>query len=82
MEIDVYVGQIVLFPYNFIPSGWMACEGQLLAIGSYQVLYSLIGHQYGGDGINTFALPDLSSAAPLPGMRYCIALLGVYPARD
>ncbi len=54
-----YVGEIRVFAGNFAPSGWMFCEGQLLAIAQNDVLFQLIGTTYGGDGQSTFALPDL-----------------------
>ncbi len=54
-----YVGQLLLVPYNFAPAGWMFCQGQLLPISEYDVLFNLIGTTYGGDGQSTFALPDL-----------------------
>src|SRR5512136_2572601 len=54
-----YVGEIRMFAGNFAPQGWMFCEGQLLPISQYDALFNLIGTTYGGDGINTFALPDL-----------------------
>ena len=68
-----YVGEIRLFPYNFAPNGWFDCDGRLLPISEYDVLYSLVGTVYGGDGVNTFALPDLRGRVPIhqgtgPGM--------------
>lgn len=54
-----YLGEIKLFAGNFPIRGWMFCNGQLLAISQYDALYFLIGTTYGGDGVNTFALPDL-----------------------
>jgi microcystin-dependent protein len=54
-----YVGQIEAFPYGFAPRGWQTCQGQLLPINQYQALFSLLGTTYGGNGIQTFALPDL-----------------------
>jgi len=54
-----YVGQIMLWGGNFAPVGWLACEGQLLPIEEYQVLFVIIGTTYGGDGMQTFALPDM-----------------------
>lgn len=79
--METFIGTIALFPYSFIPAGWLECSGQILPIEEYQVLYSLIGTQYGGDGRHAFLLPDLSSAAPAPGLKYCIAMEGIYPAR-
>ena len=60
-----YVGEIRLLPFNFEPSGWAFCNGQLLSISENDTLFSLIGTTYGGDGIATFALPDLRSRAPV-----------------
>lgn len=54
-----FVGQIDIVGFNFAPVGWAECEGQLLPISQYEALFSLIGTTYGGDGVNTFALPDL-----------------------
>lgn len=63
--MDEYVGIVKLFAGNFAPQGWFFCQGQLLSISQYQVLFSLLGTTYGGDGIQTFALPDLRSSVPL-----------------
>lgn len=54
-----YLGQIEAFPYNFAPNGWAFCAGQILPIAQYQALFALLGTTFGGNGINTFALPDL-----------------------
>jgi len=60
-----YVGEIRMFGGNFAPQGWMLCDGQLLPISEYEVLFNLIGTTYGGDGQSTFALPDLRSRIPI-----------------
>ena len=62
---DQCVGEIRMFGGNFAPEDWVLCNGQLLQITQYEVLYSLIGTTYGGDGIKTFAVPDLRSRIPL-----------------
>lgn len=54
-----YVGEIRMFAGNFAPSGWAACQGQLIPISQNDTLFNLIGTTYGGDGVNTFQLPDL-----------------------
>jgi microcystin-dependent protein len=56
-----------MFAGNFAPAGWMFCEGQLLAISDpdFNPLYTLIGTTYGGDGVTTFALPDLRGRLPI-----------------
>jgi microcystin-dependent protein len=54
-----YLGEIEIFSFNFAPRGWAQCNGQLLPINQNQALFSVLGTTYGGDGITTFALPDL-----------------------
>lgn len=56
---DPYVGEIRPFAGNFAPRGWSFCDGSLLAVSSNDVLFSLLGTAFGGDGRTTFALPDL-----------------------
>jgi microcystin-dependent protein len=60
-----YVGEIRMFGGNFAPAGWMMCEGQPLPIAENDVLFQLIGTTYGGDGEQTFNLPDLRGRIPL-----------------
>jgi microcystin-dependent protein len=60
-----YVGEIRMFGGNFPPSGWMLCQGQILAISEWETLFNLIGTTYGGDGTATFALPDLRGRVPV-----------------
>lgn len=60
-----YVGEIRMFAGNFAPNGWMFCEGQPLAISENEVLFQLIGTTYGGDGQETFNLPNLASRVPI-----------------
>lgn len=62
-----YVGEIRLFSYpnGRVPSGWFACDGSLKSIADYDVLFTLIGTTYGGDGVNTFAVPDLRGRVPV-----------------
>lgn len=59
-----YIGEIRMFAGNFAPVDWAFCNGQILAISQYEALFSLIGTTYGGDGQNTFALPNLQSRIP------------------
>jgi microcystin-dependent protein len=63
--MESYVGEIRLFPYNFAPLGWLDCDGQLLSIAQNETLYTLLGTTYGGDGVQTFGLPDLRGRVPL-----------------
>lgn len=60
-----YIGQIMLFAGTFAPVGWLLCNGQLLSIAEYQALYTIVGTTYGGDGIQTFALPNLQGRIAL-----------------
>jgi microcystin-dependent protein len=60
-----YIGEIRMFAGNFAPAGWAFCEGQLLPISENDALFTLIGTTYGGDGENTFALPDLRGRLPI-----------------
>lgn len=54
-----FVGEIMWVPYNFAPTGWALCNGQLLPISQNTALFSLLGTTYGGDGQSTFALPNM-----------------------
>jgi microcystin-dependent protein len=60
-----YVGQILIFGCNFAPAGWALCQGQLLPISENETLFNLIGTTYGGDGQETFGLPDLRGRVPV-----------------
>lgn len=63
--MDPYLGEIRMFAGNFAPQGWAKCDGQLLRIADYEVLFALIGTAYGGDGTTNFALPDLRGRIPI-----------------
>ena len=56
---EPFVGEIRTFGFNFAPSGWAMCNGQLMPISQNTALFSLLGTQYGGNGTTTFALPNL-----------------------
>ena len=74
---DPYIGEIRMFGGNFAPLGWLFCQGQLLPISQYDALFNLIGTTYGGDGQNTFALPDLQSRMPVhQGSGYTLGQAG------
>lgn len=60
-----FVGEIRMFAGNFAPNGWMFCEGATLPISENEVLFQLIGTTYGGDGEETFNLPNLASRIPI-----------------
>jgi len=64
-QVEPFLGQLMITPYNFAPRGWAMCNGQLLPINENTALFALLGTFYGGDGIRTFALPDLRGRAPI-----------------
>jgi microcystin-dependent protein len=57
--VDVFLGSLMLVGFNFAPTGFALCQGQLLSISQNTALFSLLGTTYGGDGRTTFALPNL-----------------------
>ena len=57
--MDEFIGTIQAFGFNFPPKGWSFCDGQIMSIANNSALYSLLGTTFGGDGVTTFALPDL-----------------------
>src|SRR5688572_16915190 len=60
-----FVAEIRMFGFNFPPTGWALCNGQLLPISQNTALFSLLGTFYGGDGKSTFALPNLQNSSPM-----------------
>lgn len=62
---EPFIGEIRCVGFNFAPRGWAHCNGQILSIAENTALFSLLGTMYGGNGQNTFALPDLSSRIPM-----------------
>jgi microcystin-dependent protein len=65
MPGDQYVSEIRLVSFTFAPQMWAPCDGRLLSVSQYPQLFSVIGTTYGGDGTNTFGLPDLRGRAPM-----------------
>jgi microcystin-dependent protein len=63
--MEAFIGSIILFAGNFAPNGWQLCQGQLLPISQNAALFSLLGTFYGGNGVSTFALPDLRGRVPV-----------------
>lgn len=57
--MDAFIGEVRAFPYTFAPEGWLLCDGTLYSINQYTPLYILLGTTYGGDGKNTFGVPNL-----------------------
>ena len=81
---DKYLGEIIVVAANFCPRGTLKADGSLLEIGKNSALFSLLGTMYGGDGRNTFALPDLRNklaAANGAALLHCIVTEGIYPSR-
>jgi microcystin-dependent protein len=60
-----FVAEIRIFPFNFPPTGWAFCEGQILPLSQNTALFSLLGTTYGGDGKSNFALPNLQGSVPV-----------------
>jgi microcystin-dependent protein len=60
-----FLGELRPFTFGFAPKGWSLCDGQLLPISQYNALFALLGTTYGGNGIQTFALPDLRGRVPM-----------------
>lgn len=60
---DQFLAEIRIVPFNFAPTGWATCDGQLLPIAQNTALFSLLGTTYGGNGQSTFALPNLQGSA-------------------
>lgn len=65
---DPFVAEIRIFPFNFAPRFWAFCNGQILPLSQNTALFALLGTIYGGNGQNTFGLPNLQGRAALhPG---------------
>jgi microcystin-dependent protein len=62
---EPFIGEIRMFGGSFAPNGWVFCSGQLMPISENDALFTLIGTTYGGDGQETFAIPDLQGRVPL-----------------
>lgn len=62
---DYFIGEIKLFAGCYAPSGWALCDGTLKQISQYQALFALIGTTYGGDGVSTFAVPNLQGSVAI-----------------
>jgi microcystin-dependent protein len=69
--MNPFLGQIGIFSFGFAPKGWAQCNGQLMSIQQNAALFAVLGTTYGGDGVRTFALPDLRGRIPMHvGNRY------------
>lgn len=68
---EPYIGEIRMVSFDYAPQEWAHCDGSLLEIEPHQSLFAILGTTYGGDGVNTFALPDLRGRVPMHfGERY------------
>ncbi|MBE7373376.1 phage tail protein [Pseudomonas lopnurensis] len=65
MDYESYMGVVAPFAGNFAPKNWLLCQGQLLSIPSNTALFALLGTTYGGNGVQTFALPNLGGRMAL-----------------
>jgi microcystin-dependent protein len=61
---EPFLGEIKIISWNFPPKGWAFCNGTLLPINQNQALFSILGTTYGGDGRQTFGLPNLQGSTP------------------
>jgi microcystin-dependent protein len=65
MSCEAMLGEVRLFAGNYPPKGWAFCEGQLLKIADHGPLFSVIDKHFGGDGVQTFSLPNLRGCVPM-----------------
>lgn len=87
--MEPFLGQIAMFPSDLAPDGWLPCDGRILPILGHQKIFSVVGYDLGGDGRDTFALPDLRGRLAFDGtlvttsdLGFFIAVLGVFPSRQ
>jgi hypothetical protein len=80
---DCMLGEVKLSAADQVLSGWAQANGQVLSIAEHYALFSVLGATYGGDGVNTFALPDLTAAEPKgngpAGVNYYVCTAGIFP---
>ncbi|MEE4812246.1 tail fiber protein [Pseudomonas alliivorans] len=63
--MEVFMGSIMTFGFPFAPSGWAQCNGQTMNVNQYAALFALLGVTYGGNGQQTFMLPNLQGRVPV-----------------
>lgn len=83
-QAQLFLGEVATFAFNFCPLGWAEANGQLLQIAQNSALFNLLGTQYGGDGVTTFALPNAKAAVTLTTgatLTQCVSLQGIFPSR-
>ena len=79
--MEGYLAEIKLWAGRFVPRNWALCDGAILEIRSNTPLFALIENKYGGDMVNTFALPDLRGQAPA-NLNYIICVAGIFSRPD
>lgn len=75
--MEYCVGQIVIFPYNFVPINFVKCNGMEMELKTNEMLFSLLGTNFGGDGVKCFCVPKIED--PCKGVSYYICTNGTYP---
>jgi len=81
--MDAFIGTVMQFAGTYAPIGWMLCDGSTLDIEHYEALFSILGINYGGDGVHNFKIPNLNPPKnQIPyGPIYIICVEGEYPSR-
>jgi hypothetical protein len=79
--MNAFLGQVQAFGFGYAPKNWLPCKGQLMRISDNQPLYALLGTVYGGDGRESFALPNIAPIAS-EGPSYFICIDGEFPPRS
>lgn len=81
--MEPIMASLMLFAGNFTVKGYLPCDGRLLSIAQNSALFSILGTQFGGDGVTTFALPNLPplNAEGQGQVSVYIAVEGIYPSR-
>jgi microcystin-dependent protein len=82
-QAEPFLGQIALFAFDFCPVGWAPANGAIMSIQQNTALFSLLGTNFGGDGVTTFQLPNWGQIRTANGpLTPCIAVAGVFPSRN
>ncbi|MFV5689162.1 phage tail protein [Flavobacterium sp. ZT3R25] len=82
--MEDFIGTIKMFAGTFAPKDWAFCDGKLMSIQENTAMYSILGNQYGGDGITTFAVPNLEKekSSQGEGINHIICMYGIFPSRS
>lgn len=81
--MEEFIGTIKMFAGNFAPQNWAFCDGRLIDIRENTAMYSILGNQFGGDGVSNFALPNLAAtpSGAEGAIQHIICMNGLYPPR-